>query len=99
MNKPYQDREFLYHHYVIKRRNMTDICEILDKEYNVKISHQALYNWCKKFDLLKYRGKGRKLNAQLTNPKAGRKVRPKPVSPVQQRLKAQVASRRKKNRR
>ena len=99
MNKPYRDREFLYHHYVTKRMNMQEICDLLDRDYKVKISHQALYNWCKKFDLLKYRGKGRRLNAQLSNPKANRNLKKRPISPVQQRLKSQAAARKKKNRR
>ncbi len=63
--KIYQDKAFLYEHYVTKRMNIKDICDLLQKRYNVTISTQGLYNWIKKFDLLKYRGKGRNLGANL----------------------------------
>lgn len=96
--KIYQDPNWLYHHYVTKRMNMAQICEILDRDYNIQISHQALYNWCKKFDLLKYRGKGRKLNSQFANVKTKRKVRPKPQNPAAARMKY-LAAQRKKSRR
>lgn len=60
--EPYKDKTFLYEHYVRKRMNLTDIVKLLEKNYNVKVSPQAVYNWCKKYDLLKYRGKGRNLS-------------------------------------
>lgn len=44
--------------------NLSDIVKILQNKYNISITQQALYNWCKKFDLLKYRGKGRNLSRQ-----------------------------------
>ena len=61
--EPYKDKAFLYEHYVAKRMNMTDIVKLLEKNYNVKVSPQSVYNWCKKYDLLKYRGKGRNLSS------------------------------------
>lgn len=61
--EPYKDKAFLYEHYVAKRMNLTDIVKLLDKNYNLKTSPQTIYNWCKKYDLLKYRGKGRNLSA------------------------------------
>lgn len=57
------DKAFLYEHYVKKRMNLTDIVKLLEKNYNVKVSPQAIYNWCKKYDLLKFRGKGRNLSS------------------------------------
>lgn len=68
--EPYKDKAFLYEHYVRKRMNLTDIVKLLEKNYNIKVSPQAVYNWCKKYDLLKFRGKGRNLSA-------GRAARPK----------------------
>ena len=56
---PYKDKTWLYEHYVKKRMNLTDIVKLLSQTYNIEISPQALYNWCKKYDLLKFRGKGR----------------------------------------
>ena len=58
--EPYKDKQFLYEMYVKRRMNLTDICKLLQKNYNIELSPQALYNWVKKYDLLKYRGKGRK---------------------------------------
>lgn len=51
--------------------NLTDICKLLRKNYNIEITPQALYNWVKKYDLLKYRGKGRNLkNTAMRRPKS-----------------------------
>jgi hypothetical protein len=72
--EPYKDREWLYHHYVKKRMNLKDICELLEKRYNIRITSQAVYNWLVKFDLLKFRGKGRNLSATALR---------KPKSPMQ----------------
>lgn len=70
-SEPYKDKSFLYEHYVSKRMNLTDITKLLEKNYNVKTSPQTIYNWCKKYDLLKYRGKGRNLSAgKLKAPKS-----------------------------
>lgn len=70
-DEPYKDKSWLYEHYVAKRMNLTDICKVLEQSYNIKVTPQALYNWCKKYDLLKYRGKGRNLAAtSLRKPKS-----------------------------
>jgi hypothetical protein len=66
--KIYQDKSFLYEHYVRKRMNLKDIVELMENKYGTKISEQGLYNWLKKYDLLKYRGKGRTLGANLRRP-------------------------------
>lgn len=51
--------------------NLTDICKILKQSYGITITPQALYNWVKKYDLLKFRGKGRNLAAtSLRKPKS-----------------------------
>ena len=60
--EPYKDKTWLYEHYVKKRMNLTDIVKLLKQTYNVEISPQGLYNWCSKYDLLKFRGKGRNLS-------------------------------------
>jgi hypothetical protein len=52
---------FMRQHYVTNRRNLTDIQKIIKEQYNMEVTPQTLYNWCKKFDLLKFRGKGRRL--------------------------------------
>jgi IS30 family transposase len=69
--------------------NLTDIVKLIEKNYNIKVSGQTIYNWVKKYDLLKYRGKGRNLSATS-------KRRPK--SPLQQRIEQQRREMQKKNR-
>ena len=61
-NEPYKDKAFLYDMYVQRRMNLTDICKHLKDSYNIEVTPQAIYNWVKKYDLLKFRGKGRSLN-------------------------------------
>ena len=75
--EPYKDKAWLFEHYVKKRMNLTDICKVLKNSYNIEVTPQALYNWCKKYDLLKYRGKGRNL-ASTSNRK--------PKSPMQEKV-------------
>lgn len=96
--EPYKQKEWLYERYVKRRKNLKDIVEELDKTYNIQISTQALYNWIKRYDLLKYRGKGRNLKANTrANPKARQKAkRPRPASEA--RLKDMAARRRRKRR-
>lgn len=86
--EPYKDKAFLYEHYVSKRMNMTDIVKLLEKNYNIKVSPQSVYNWCKKYDLLKYRGKGRNLSSG--KPKA-------PKSPAQKLVEQKRREMKKKN--
>jgi hypothetical protein len=76
-NEPYKDKNFLYEMYVTRRMNLTDICKHLKNSYNIEVTPQAIYNWVKKYDLLKFRGKGRVL-------KQGGQKRPK--SPAQKRV-------------
>jgi hypothetical protein len=80
--EPYKDKEWLYHHYVQKRMNLKDIVKILKDSYNVSITVQGLYNWVDKYDLLKYRGKGRNLRAKSVG---GKSI---PKSPMQMRIEA-----------
>lgn len=88
MNSVYKDRAWLYEHYVQKRMNLTDICKILKQSYNIEITPQALYNWCKKYDLLKYRGKGRNLAATTLR---------RPKSPLQQQVEKRKREQQKAN--
>ena len=88
MDSVYKDRAWLYEHYVQKRMNLTDICKILKQSYNIEITPQALYNWCKKYDLLKFRGKGRNL-AETT-------LR-RPKSPLQQQVEKRKREQQKAN--
>jgi len=50
--------------------NLTDVVKILKQTYNIEITPQGLYNWCKKYDLLKFRGKGRNLSVTSKKPKS-----------------------------
>lgn len=70
-DEPYKQKEWLYEHYVKKRMNLTDICKVLKQSYGIEVTPQAVYNWCKKYDLLKFRGKGRNLaSTSLRKPKS-----------------------------
>jgi len=86
---PYKDKTWLYEHYVKKRMNLTDIVKLLNQTYNITITPQALYNWCKKYDLLKFRGKGRNLNKGTSSRK--------PESPMQKLVEARRREQRKMN--
>ena len=88
MDSVYKDRAWLYEHYVQKRMNLTDICKILKQSYNIEITPQALYNWCKKYDLLKFRGKGRNLAATTQR---------RPKSPLQQQVEKRKREQQKAN--
>lgn len=92
----YKDREWLYSMYVKKRMNLKEITEILAKQYNVKISTQGLYNWLEKYDLLKYRGKGKKKGANLQRPKNPMSMAKSPARMQQERTR-KAAQARKKN--
>lgn len=87
--KIYQDKDFLYEHYVRRRMNLTDICKMMEEKYNTKISTQALYNWIKKYDLLKYRGKGRKLGAN-TQKRTGAQMAKNPAKLREARMRKQA---------
>lgn len=78
----YKDKAWLYEHYVQKRMNLKDIQHVLKTGYNTSVTVQGLYNWVEKYDLLKYRGKGRKLKAKTTG------GRPVVKSPMQLRMEA-----------
>jgi len=90
----YKDREWLYTHYVKKRMNLKDIVDLLAKNYNVKISTQGLYNWLEKYDLLKYRGKGRKRTGGLQRPKSPMASRKSPAKMRQEMTRKAAQSRR-----
>lgn len=57
--------------------NLTDICKHLKNTYSIEVTPQAVYNWVKKYDLLKYRGKGRNLSQTSMR---------RPKSPMQQEV-------------
>lgn len=86
---PYKDKTWLYEHYVKKRMNLTDIVKLLNQTYNIEITPQALYNWCKKYDLLKFRGKGRNLSKGAAFSR--------PQSPMQKLVEARRREQRKMN--
>lgn len=75
--EPYKDKGWLYEHYVKKRMRLTDICKVLKQTHNIEVTPQALYNWCKKYDLLKFKGKGRVLKGVSQR---------RPKSPMQERV-------------
>jgi|TARA_B110001454_G_scaffold209557_1_gene223159 IS30 family transposase len=91
--EPYKDKGWLYEHYVKKRMNLSDIAKRLDQSHNITISPQALYNWVKKFDLLKFRGKGRNLSStSMRRPKSKNQTQ---VEKQKRRQRAEMEHRRK----
>ena len=91
--EPYKDKGWLYEHYVKKRMNLSDIAKRLDQSHNITISPQALYNWVKKFDLLKFRGKGR--NLASTSMKRPKSKMQEQVEKQKRRQRAEMENRRK----
>lgn len=89
--EPYKDKQWLYQHYVQKRMNLKDIQKILKDNYNLSVTVQGLYNWVEKYDLLKYRGKGRNLKKKAVGGK------PVAKSPMQLRIEAIKREQRKRN--
>ena len=84
--EPYKDKSWLYEHYVRKRMNLTDIVKLLKLTYNIDITPQGLYNWCEKYQLLRFRGKGRNLSSTAKR---------RPQSPMQKQVEQRKRERRK----
>lgn len=57
--KIYEDRDWLYEQYVRKGRTAKDIAD------DCNVTEMTIYNWLKKFDLLKFKGKGRTLGKRF----------------------------------
>lgn len=73
--KPYQDKAIMYDLYVKKRMGIKQMSEIFKNNYNCDATPQTIYNWLKKMDLLKFRGKGRNIAAtrgQAVGPRNGK---------------------------
>lgn len=95
--EPYKQKDWLYYHYVQKRLNTGPISEILKEKYNIEVTPQTVYNWLAKYDLLKFRGKGRNLSA---GKKRGGSRSSQNVHPARKRQEAmRKAARAKKRRR
>jgi len=89
--EPYKDKNWLHTHYVKKRMKTEDIAQLLADQYDIQTTHQTIYNWCKKYNLLRHRGKGRTLNKG-----AGGVKRTRVKSPRQKRME-EMKRRSKKN--
>ena len=94
--EPYKQKDWLYHHYVQKRMNLKDIVEILEKKYNIRVTPQAVYNWLVKYDLPKYRGKGRKMGANIQGRKKVSQMGKRPDRAREERMRAMAKARKKK---
>lgn len=93
---PYKDKAWLYEHYVTKRMGLAQMVKLLNDKYLVKTSHQTIYNWLEKYDLLKYRGKGKKMNANLQS-KGPTKKRPEQIMAEKMRKKNRQQGLKRKN--
>ena len=94
--EPYKQKDWLYYHYVQKRMNLKDIVVLLQEKYNIKISHQSIYNWLVKYDLLKYRGKGRKIGANLQVKKQTSQMGKRPDKMREERMRALARAKKKR---
>ena len=65
---------------------LKQMVELIEKQYGTTVTIQTLYNWCVKFDLLKYRGKGRKMGSRSI-------VKKPEKSPMQVRIERQKRDR------
>jgi len=59
MKKIYQDRDYLYNEYVLKKKTAAQIGK------DCGVTEMSIYNWLKKYDLLKFKGKGRSLGPRV----------------------------------
>jgi hypothetical protein len=66
--------------------NLTDIVKLLKQTYNIEITPQGLYNWCEKYQLLRFRGRGRNLTSTAKR---------RPQSPMQQQVEKRKREKRK----
>jgi len=67
-DKIYKNKEFLYFWYVQKRATLVQIQKVLKEQHYIDVHSQTIYNYIKKYELDKLRGKGRRLN--INKPKA-----------------------------
>jgi hypothetical protein len=58
MSKLYEDPFWLHTQYVTKKKSAKEIADFCN------VTEMTVWNWLKKFDLLKKRGKGRVLGAR-----------------------------------
>lgn len=64
---------------------------MLELKYNCRVTVQTIYNYCEKYDLLKFRGKGRTLRAKTTG------MQKKKKSAMQLRIEARRREMQKRN--
>lgn len=57
--KMYEDRDYLYQEYVVRKRKAKEIAD------DHGVTEMTIYNHLKKNDLLKFRGKGRTLGKRV----------------------------------
>lgn len=57
--KLYENRDWLYEQYVLKNKTAKEIADEVGR------TEMTIYNWLLKFDLLRYKGKGRKLGKRV----------------------------------
>lgn len=93
--EPYKQKDWLYYHYVQKRMNLKDVAALLEKSYGIKVTPQAIYNWLVKYDLLKYRGKGRKIGANMQK-RGASKMGKRPDKQREERMRAMARAKKRK---
>jgi len=91
--KPYQDKALLYELYVKKRMTMTDIHKYFQEKYGYTGTSQTIYNWLKRYDLLKYRGKGKRSATNLKPQASPMAIRAQQIKREQRKQMKQRAGR------
>jgi len=81
----YKNREWLYEYYIKRRMGLLAIQKMLKEKYNIKVSHQTIFNYIQKYNLdIMRHGKRRTISGNL-----GRKNVKKKPSPFHDKMKKQ----------
>ena len=90
----YKDRAWLYEFYVKRRMGLLAIQTMLKEKYNIKVSHQTIFNYIQKYDLdIMRKGKRRTISSNLGKHKM--KKKPSPFHEQQKKQRAIMNQRRK----
>ena len=93
-NEIYKNREWLYEHYIKRRMGLLAIQKMLKEKYNIKVSHQTIFNYIQKYELdIMRKGKRRTISGNLGREKVKRK--PSPFHERMKKQRAMMAQRRK----
>jgi transposase-like protein len=92
--EPYKEKAWLYEYYCKRRMGLLAIQKMLKDKYNIKVSHQTIFNYIQKYDLdIIRKGKRRTISSNLGKHKI--KKKPSPFHEQQKKQRAVMNQRRK----